>query len=166
MHLALYTFGQFIRPAEAAQNDGFHAINDAVLRAIEAAPGFVARSGYDDDENPKSWGFQTYPRFRPSHPPPIDDWAPSTLSLWRDINSAQKATYSGLHLRALKQGRKWFQQGDWPGLVMWWIHSDRLPNWTEGSAKLEALHDHGPTPAAFTFTTAFDATGAPITPNP
>ncbi|MFT4716978.1 MAG: hypothetical protein ACI861_001633 [Paracoccaceae bacterium] len=153
MQLALYTFGQFIEPSEHTQNDGFHNLNDAVLRSFEEAPGFVARSGYASDPGPESWGPEIYPRFWQDNG---DGWAPVTLSLWQDLNSAKTATYSGIHIDALKQGRKWFQKGNWPPYVLWWIPRAAQPVWAEGAAKLEALWDHGPTQDAFTFKQAFD----------
>ena len=38
MALALYTFGQFLEPAEHAANAGFHALNDPVMASVDAAP--------------------------------------------------------------------------------------------------------------------------------
>lgn len=153
MQLALYTFGQFIEPSEHAQNDQFHALNDEVLAAIEAAPGFIARSGYASDPGPESWGIETYPRFWRDNG---DGWAPATLSLWRDLASARAATYKGIHARALRQGRLWFKKGDWPPLVAWWVAPDHRPSWADGAAKLEALADNGPGLQAFHFKTPFE----------
>lgn len=157
MPLALYTFGQFIRPSDDPANQGFHDRNDANLAAVGMAHGLIGRSGYDSDPGPTSWGPQVFPRF-------FDDtngdgWAPSTLSWWGDVESVWAYTYSGLHAEALAHGRDWFRKGDWPPLVMWWC--DARPDWAEGVARLEYLHDHGPSAHAFGFRTCFDASGVP-----
>ena len=160
MKLALYTFGQFLRPSKHPANDGFHAVNDAILEVIEAAPGFIARSGYLSDHTggygPPSWGEETYPRFYRDNG---DGWAPATLSLWTDIESAMAATYYGAHGQVMKEGRGWFQKPQWPPLVLWWVKDHRRPCWQDGARRLEHLQDHGPTARGFAFTAPFDAAG-------
>ena len=80
--VALYTFGMFIERADHPNNTGFHERNDPILLHIEGRPGFIARSGYEDDPGPESWGLQVYPRYNEDRG---DGWAPSTLSLWTDL---------------------------------------------------------------------------------
>lgn len=156
--LALYTFGQFIEAADHPSNQGFHDRNDANLAAVDRAHGLIGRSGYDDDPGPESWGPQVYPRFfRDRHG---DEWSPSTLSLWQDIESIWAYTYSGIHAEALTKARGWFQKGDWPPLVLWWALE--RPDWAEAVRRHEHLYDHGPSPHAFGFRQAFDAAGAPL----
>lgn len=157
--LALYTFGQFLRPSEDPANDGFHARNDLNFAAAEKAPGFLARSGYEGEPGPAPWGEQVYPRF---HRDNGDGWAPSTLSLWTDPESAMAFIYSGIHAEAMRHGRDWFEKPAWPPLVLWWVDAGHTPDWAEGVARLEHLADHGPTAQAFTFKEAFDAGGRPM----
>lgn len=161
MPVALYTFGQFIRPSEHPENAGFHARNDANLAAADRTSGLIGRSGYDGDPGPESWGRQVFPRFFDD--PNKDGWAPSTLSWWQDIESIWAFTYTGLHAEALAKGRSWFRKGDWPPLVMWW--SEDRPDWAEAIARHEHLFDHGPTAHAFGFRSPFDAAGRPYAVN-
>lgn len=163
MRLALYTFGQFIGRADDRSNDGFHAMNDPVFAAVDRAEGLIARSGYASDDGPEPWGAEIYPRFYRERG---DGWSPATLSLWRDLESLFAFTYSGLHARAMSHGREWFQQPDWPPLVLWWHAGPAHPVWAEGAARLEHLHDHGPTPHAFTFKAPFDRAGEPTRIDP
>ena len=157
MLLALYTFGQFIRPADDPSNDGFRALNDPVFSMADAAEGLVARSGYASDPGPLPWGAEVYPRFYDERG---DGWSPATLSLWTDIEALFAFTYSGLHADAVRRGREWFRQGNWPPLVMWWhAETARRPTWAEGVERYEFLHDHGPSPFGFTFRDAFDHHG-------
>lgn len=157
--LALYTFGLFRAPADAPLNDEFHARGDMVLEEIERAAGFIARSGYDDDVNPAPWGEQIFPHFYVEEG---DGWAPSTLSLWRDLAAPVAYTYHGrLHAEALRKGAEWFRSGDWPPYVAWWTTDAEPPNWTEGVKRFEALAADGPSPDGFMFGAPFDETGAP-----
>ena len=155
--LALYTFGLFSAPADAPENDEFHARGEDVLVEIERAGGFIARSGYDDDINPASWGVQVFPHF---YVEAGDGWAPSTLSLWRDLAAPVAYTYHGrLHAAALRKGRQWFRQGEWPPYVAWWTDAAHRPDWTEGVRRYEAFVENGPSAAGFMFNAPFDANG-------
>ena len=156
MHLALYTFGQFIKPSDDTVNDGFHALNDPVLALVDRADGLIARSGYASDPGPASWGEEVYPTFYEDQG---DGWAPATLSLWSDLESAFSFTYFGLHAEAMARGREWFLQPTWPPLVMWWHNAEVRPTWAEGVSRHKALHEQGPTPNAFTFKVPFDPLG-------
>jgi hypothetical protein len=162
--IALYTFGIFAKPSADPANDGFHARNEANLAAAEASAGFIARSGYDSDPGPASWGAHAYPRFYTGS----DGYSPSTLSLWTDLESPFAFTYHGLHAEALSHGRDWFARPilpparpAWPPYVLWWVAADHVPGWREGVARLEHLHDHGASVRAFSWQTPFDAEGRP-----
>jgi hypothetical protein len=165
--IALYTFGIFIKPSADPANAGFHARNDANLAAAEAAAGFIARSGYDGDPGPASWGAHGYPRFYTQHG---DAHSPSTLSLWTDLEAPFAFTYHGLHAEALSHGRDWFlrpnpppQKPAWPPYALWWVTPDHVPDWQEAVTRLEHLHDHGPSSRAFSWQTPFDAAGRAAT---
>ena len=123
-HLALYTFGIFIKPAEDPANDGFHNLNDPHFALVEHAAGFIARSGYADDPGPECWGEQVYPQFYRERG---DGWSPATLSLWQDIEAAMAFTYSGLHAEALKRGKEWFRKPQWPPYAAWWVNAKQTP---------------------------------------
>ncbi|WP_417685639.1 DUF3291 domain-containing protein [Roseibium sp.] len=155
--LAAYTFGQFLNRAESPAIQSFFDIEPSVAAHLEASPGFIARSGYDSDPGPETWGKQVFPRFWTDNG---DGFAPSTLSLWQDMESLAAATYHGPHGAAYKRGREWnIPAIDWPGYVIWWVPSSHKPNWAEAVERLEHLFDHGATPHAFTFKTAFDPDG-------
>lgn len=163
--IALYTFGIFIKPSADPANTSFHARNDANLLAAEAAAGFIARSGYDGDPGPLSWGAHCYPRFYTQH---SDAHSPSTLSLWTDLESPFAYAYHGLHAEALSHGRDWFlkpiqppAKPAWPPYVLWWVAADEQPDWRAAVTRLEHLHDHGPSAFAFSWATPFDAAGQP-----
>jgi hypothetical protein len=158
-HLALYNFSMFRLPSEHPANQGFHDRNDRNFLIAEGSDGFVARSGYDDEPGPESWGEQVYPRF---HVDNGDGWSPSTLSLWRDLASPMAFSYGGFHAETMRHGREWFPHQDWPPYVLWWVEAGRRPDWHEGVERLEHLHDHGPNAFAFDFKKPFDAQGRPV----
>ena len=153
-HLALYTFGIFIKPAEDRANEGFQRRNDPLLALADQTPGMIARSGYAGDPGPESWGLQVYPRF---YVEKGDGYSPSTLSVWRDLESAFAFIYFGLHAEALAHGREWFKKPEWPPYVFWWVKAGAYPTWADGVRRHEYLHDNGPSAHAFTFKNAFDA---------
>lgn len=158
MRLAVYNFGMFRTRAEDPANQGLRDLEPPNFAAAEQAPGFIARSGYGDEDGPPSWGEQVYPRFYVERG---DGWSPSTLSLWTDLESLMVFTYAGIHAEALRRAGEWFVEQRWPPYVLWWVAPAHVPSWTEAVRRLEHLHDHGPKPMAFHFDHAFDADGLP-----
>ena len=92
-----------------------------------------------------------------------DGWAPSTISLWQDLETALAAVYRGAHADILRLGHHFVKETcDYPAYVLWWVSQDRQPDWLEAVERHELLGDNGPSPDAFTFKTAFDASGKPL----
>ncbi|MFN7093673.1 MAG: DUF3291 domain-containing protein [Allorhizobium sp.] len=144
--LAIYNFGVFVAPYESPEVEGFRLREPSNFQAAEQSKGFIARSGYPDEPGPQSWGEQVFPRFMQGSG---FAWAPSTLSLWKDLESLLALTNKGVHADALKHARHWNVQQQWPALVLWW--TDVRPAWCDGAERLERLHDHGAGPEAFNF---------------
>jgi hypothetical protein len=156
-HLAIYNFGLHVAEETAPEVQGFLRREPLNFAAAERALGFVGRSGYRGVPGPRSWGPQVFPRYIKGSG---FDSAPSSLSLWKDIESLMAFAYAGVHAEALKHARNWNQKGDWPPLVLWWVVAGQRPDWQQGADKLEWLHDHGPSPQAFTFKQPYDPDGA------
>lgn len=152
--LALYTFGVFAVPCEDPANDGFHERNDPILAAVDHAPGFISRSGYEDEPGPEPWGKQVYPRFYIERG---DGWSPATLSLWVDLEAAFAFSYNGLHAEALAHGREWMVKPEWPPYALWWVDDSHQPSWREAVRRHLHLHENGSTADAFNFKHPFDA---------
>ncbi|MFT4182637.1 MAG: DUF3291 domain-containing protein [Rhizobium sp.] len=155
-HLAMYNFGLHVAPYESPQVEGFRLREEANFEAAARARGFIGRSGYDGVPGPACWGRQVFPRFIESSGFAT---APSSLSLWADIESLMAFTYSGVHADALKHARHWNVKQSWPALVLWWV--DGIPEWKDGVERLERLHDEGSSATAFTFKQPYDAAGKP-----
>ena len=157
--LALFTLGVFARPADDPSNDEFHTRNDPIMAAVSAAQGYVAHSGYPDEDGPEVWGDFVFPHF---YQEKGDGWTPQTLSLWKDLESAMAFAYHGLHADALRLGSKWLQPPQWPPYVVWWVANTRTPCWQEACDKHLLLHEAGVSPEAFTFKQPYDACGMPV----
>ncbi|MEM9631702.1 MAG: DUF3291 domain-containing protein [Pseudomonadota bacterium] len=159
--LALYTFAQFRSRADDPANNDFFSDEPAVWAAMERADGFIARSGYDGDPGPESWGDQVFPKYWTDNG---DGWAPSTISLWQDLESALAAVYLGPHVELLRLGHLFVKETeDYPPYVLWWVPIDHQPDWSEAVERHELLGDVGPTAEAFTFKTAFRPDGRATT---
>ena len=161
--LALYTFAQFRKPAEDTANDDFFSNEPAIWTAMERAEGFIARSGYDGDPGPESWGEQVFPKYWVDNG---DGWAPSTISLWQDLETALAAVYRGPHAEILKLGHLFVKEAeDYPAYVLWWVRENHQPDWVEAVERHELLGDNGPSVDAFTFKRAFNPDGKPLVVN-
>lgn len=159
--LAVYTFAQFRKRADDPSNDDFFENEPAIWAAMERAEGFIARSGYEDEPGPESWGEQVFPKYWEDNG---DGWAPSTISLWQDLESALAAIYRGTHAEILRLGHLFVKDSDdYPPYVLWWVPMDQKPDWQDAIERHELLGDNGPSPEAFTFKTAFTPDGKPLT---
>lgn len=158
--LALYTFGVFRKPMSDPANDGFFALDERIFPIVDGAAGMIDRSGYAEEPDKPMWGAHIFPRFYVERG---DGTSPSTLSLWVDAEAAMAFAYFGLHAEALKRGREWFVDPQWPPYVAWWVAGGHTPTWREATGRLELLHDRGPTAEAFSFKSPFDVAGRPMT---
>ena len=158
----MFTFGIFIRPADDLANAEFHDRNDPILAELDAGtPGFVERSGYEDEDGPPEWGEFVLPHW---YQEKGDGWSPATLSLWLEPEAVAAFAYSGLHGQAARKGGLWFRKGEWPPYVMWWVSDDHRPTWGEGVARHKALFDLGPGRDCFDLKSVhgFDGTPRPL----
>jgi hypothetical protein len=146
--IAFYTFGLLIEPLGHPALRGFEDRVDPVSVVAAACDGFIT--------SVQGWDAQA--RFVN----PSENRTAQTLTLWRDLESVYAFAYFGPHAEAVRRRTAWFVKGAWPGYVAWWVAVDHEPNFTEAVERFAYLHDHGPTPYAFTFRTAFDAGGQPV----
>ena len=137
---------------------GFREREPLNFEAAERASGFVARSGYPGEPGPESWGEQVFPRYLAGSG---FSSAPSSLSLWTDLESLMAFSYFGLHAEALKNARRWNVKQSWPAMVLFWVPAGQRPSWAEAVERFEALADLGPNPAGFSFRSAFNQSGEP-----
>jgi len=168
--LAFTTFAIMKAPYGNEQVAGFEALTPSVFRRAETAEGFIDRAVELDakhhltnfERDWGAWGPFAVPRFYDGGHETATDTRAGTLSLWRSIEAVRDFVYNGLHQRALDQREKWFRSPEWPTFAMWWVADDETPTWSDASAKLEQLADHGPSAEVFDFRHPFDAEGNPL----
>ena len=129
----------------------------AIYRGIANNPGFIAHASGDEpakshfERHWGSWGEFAAPHWYRKGRTAADFAAAATLSLWTDVDSAFAFSYGGLHRTALARRHEWFETSAHPTVVMWWSADDKVPQWRDGVARLEALEADGPQPEAFSF---------------
>jgi Domain of unknown function (DUF3291) len=170
--IALTTFALMKKPYGHPEVQGFLDRTPAVFQEVEHSPGFIARAPVVQLDEGRagtferawgSWGPLRVPRYYPGGRTARTDSRASTLSLWTDLSSASHFVYKGpFHRDALKRRQEWFLKPEWPSYALWWVEDTHIPTWEEACLRLEHLYDHGASPVAFTFKSAFDAAGIPL----
>ncbi|WP_409300476.1 DUF3291 domain-containing protein [Peribacillus sp. SCS-155] len=84
-----------------------------------------------------------------------------TLTVWKNLESLRSFTYSGKHMRALRDRDKWIEphKGKHPSYVVWWTDKMEDVSWEEASKRYKNYIQHGPTPFSFDYKHAFDYKG-------
>jgi hypothetical protein len=158
--LALATFTILKGPYGDPVIKGFEDLTPITFATAEQSPGFIERATEQGEPAPHlsnfeqdwgKWGKFVVPRFYNGGYTLATDTRGSTLSLWRDIDSVHNFVYRSLHRNSLARRAEWVRKPEWPTYTIWWIPDHATPTWAEASARLEYLHDHGPTPIAFGF---------------
>lgn len=162
--LAFMTIGTLHEPFGHPASQGFVDRVPDVFEAADKSEGFVARSQRDMDTFERSWGEIQIPRCYSAIEDPLR--LPSTLSLWDDLESVAAYAYHGAHGEAMTKRREWFAKTDLPEHVAWWVESSDRIDPADAAERLDHLHDHGPTPHAFTIAKAFDSDGKPLNLDP
>lgn len=167
--VAFTTFAILKKPYGNPEVQEFDDRTPPTFEEAENSPGFIARAKEEPGQNHLTnflrgwgdWGTFDVPRFYTGGRTNESDSRASTLSLWTDLDSVFSFVYSGIHRSTLRKRHEWFLKPEWPSYAAWWVADDAVPTWTDACRGLEHLHDHGPSPTAFTFRQAFAADGTP-----
>jgi hypothetical protein len=84
-----------------------------------------------------------------------DDRLIINMSVWESLEELSDFVYRSGHIEVLRRRREWFAPIK-PHTALWWVPAGHIPSLAEAEARLGLLREHGPTPAAFTFTSPFD----------
>ncbi len=157
--LAFMTVGILHDSFGTPKVQGFVDRIPGVYDAADSGDGFHARSDRDLVTFSHSWGERIAPKCLGA----LDTSQYATsLSLWNDIESVMAFAYRGAHGEALIHRKDWFKDIDAPTYVAWWTDTEGPVSWIEAAARLDHLHENGPTPFAFDFTKPFDEEGQPF----
>jgi hypothetical protein len=77
------------------------------------------------------------------------------MSVWQSLEALRAFVYSDrAHLAVMRRRREWFHKHAEAFQVLWWIPAGHIPTVDEAEERLDLLRRFGPTPDAFTFSTA------------
>ena len=167
--VAFTTFAILKQPYGNPEVQEFDDLTPPTFEEAEGSAGFIARAKESPDQSQLTnferdwgeWGKFEVPRFYTGGRTTETDSRACTLSLWVDLESVLAFVYNGLHRSTLSRRHEWFLKPEWPSYAAWWVPEDTVPTWADACHRLEYLHDHGPSPVAFSFRQPFTADGAP-----
>lgn len=142
-HLAQLNIGRTVDSLDSPALKDFVDNLDRINALADESPGFVWRLQTDE-------GNATDVTVDAADPLLIVN-----LSVWESTEALFDFVYRSDHVGIMKRRRDFFQKWDGPFMVLWWVPVGHIPTTEEALDKLAALRKHGPSPAAFTFTTPF-----------
>jgi hypothetical protein len=83
-------------------------------------------------------------------------------SVWESAEALWDFVYRSAHLDTMRRRREWFHRHAEAHLVRWWIPAGRTPTVEEALERLALLRAQGPSPRAFTFSSAYTAEEAAV----
>lgn len=141
-HLAQLNVGIIKAPLESPVMADFVNNLDRINALAEASLGFV-------------WRLQTEEGNATALRPTEDENFLVNMSVWEDADSLSQFVFKSAHVEIMRRRREWFERMVEAYLVLWWVPKGHVPTVDEALAKLARLREHGPSPEAFTFRTAF-----------
>jgi len=141
-HLAQLNVGIIKAPLESPVMADFVNNLDRINALAEASPGFV-------------WRLQTEEGNATALRPTEDESFLVNMSVWEDADSLSRFVFKSAHVEIMRRRREWFERMVEAYLVLWWVPKGHVPTVDEALARLARVREHGPTPEAFTFRTAF-----------
>lgn len=152
MHLAQLNVATPREPLDSPALADFVARLAEVNANAERAPGFVWR--LRDEDGDGALGQRILG----------DDSLLVNMSVWESIEALRAYVYRDAgHREALRRRRDWFLPAEPPMTVCWWIEPGTVPTLADAEFRLTLLREHGPSAAAFPFTTTFDPAWLPPT---
>jgi hypothetical protein len=146
-HLAQFNVATLRNPLDDPRTADFVALLDPVNALADAAPGFVWRLA--EEGRPDATGL------RPAGADVIVNF-----SVWESAEALWDFVYRSAHLGTMRRRREWFHRHAEAHSVMWWVPAGRIPTVGEALERLALLRAQGPSPRAFTFSSAYTAVEA------
>ncbi len=141
-HLAQVNIARMRAPLEDPLMADFVAQLDVINAIADESPGFVWRLQTEEGDATAINAFN-------------DDRILINMSVWESVDALHAYTYRSRHAGVFRNRQNWFEPLDRPHMVLWWVPAGHIPTPQEAKIKLELLHQHGPTPDAFTFKQRF-----------
>jgi hypothetical protein len=149
--VAIYTVGRLKHPNEHPASREFFDVGDEVIRQ-------AAKTGHLIKEFSPNRVLFPEKAIKGEGSPIL------TLTVWKSIQSLYRFTYSGQHMQALRDRKKWFGslQERQPNYVVWWTEKVTDVSWKEAFKRYDFYIQHGPDPFAFDLKQVFDEFGERI----
>ncbi|MCZ8532674.1 DUF3291 domain-containing protein [Psychrobacillus psychrodurans] len=148
--VSIYTVGRLNHPYNHSASREFFQVGDGVYRQ-------ATRSGLVEAFSPD--GVTISEETIQGNGSPI-----LTLTVWKDLQSLYRFTYSRQHLQALRDRNKWIEIYPEKHLsyVVWWTEKVKDVSWEDAFKRYNYYIQNGSTPFAFDFKQAFDENGETI----
>jgi hypothetical protein len=146
-HLAQVNIGRTVAPMDDPRMAEFKAALAEINALAEASPGFVWR--LKDDSGTGATSIHEF----------ADPLVLINISVWTGIEALQHYVYRTAHGKYFARRQTWFEKPTGAYLALWWIAAGHIPTAAEAKQKLALIDQHGPTPEAFLFRTAFPPPG-------
>lgn len=143
-HLAQANIARMRAPLDDPLMEGFAARLEPLNALADSSPGFVWRLQTEEGDATSVQAFD-------------DELILFNLSVWESIEALDAYVYRSNHVAAVQKRAEWFERPTKSPLVLWWIDAGHIPTEAEAQERFDLLWQNGPTPAAFTFRTRFDA---------
>ncbi len=125
-------------PLDSPELADFVAALDRINELAEQSPGFVWRlTGEGNDAT----SLRPFP----------DPNTIVNMSVWQDRAALEHFTYRSGHVELLRRRREWFMPTEHPPVAMWYVPDGHEPTLGEARARLEFIHQRGPSAYAFGF---------------
>ncbi|PFO09378.1 hypothetical protein COJ85_01870 [Bacillus sp. AFS076308] len=146
--VAIYTVGRLKHPYEHPASREFFEVGYDVIRQAVKSGNLIK------EFSPNGVPF-------PEEAIPGDGDPILTLTVWKNLQSLYRFTYSGQHKQALRDRNKWIgpHQEKQPTYVLWWAEKVKEVSWEEAFKRYNYYIQNGPTPFAFDYKHAFDEVG-------
>lgn len=145
--VSIYTVGRLNHPYDHPASHEFYEMGYKVMRQASVSGHLIEEFSSDGVPFPEEAKGKGYPVL--------------TLTVWKNLQSLYRFTYSGKHSQALRNRNKWIEphQEKQPTYVVWWTEKVKDVSWEEAFRRYNYYIQHGPTPFAFDFKHAFDEKG-------
>ncbi len=141
--LAQLNIAHMKEPLESPTMSGFVANLDRINALAESAPGFVWRL---QDETGSALNLR-----------PFGENHIVNMSVWDSLASLSAYAFQSDHAEIMRRRREWFEPMSEAHAVLWWVETGHHPSLSEAKERLDHLRQHGASPLAFTFKSAFPA---------
>jgi Domain of unknown function (DUF3291) len=141
LHIAEVNIALPLAPTDSPLLADFIAALDRINALADGSPGFVWRLQTEDGDATAIRAFD-------------DDRLLINMSVWESVDALADFVYRSDHVQVMRRRREWFQRIRMY-MALWWVPAGHIPTLEEAEERLAHLHEHGPSPYAFTFKARF-----------